>query len=318
MRRGDRIKPRLQRLEGFDEGFGVRANAGKFLQGRHHIESGGVAVGVVSLRQRARFLALSPARNERNQLEQRIRRGRERYFVGQYLAQRLASHGGGVRSAEQGNDLVDMAEIIACENSEGVADDVVEAAAGKVEIDVPGFLFRSGLVEQAPRQERRRRRIVARTARLRGDRRRRCGGRGRRAGCGRRRFFQLLVQRLQHPGGFLAAGHAQIQARFRLARDGLGIVVAVIAALAAILLRHRRHHAPAHRASFGELHAVGDRHGLVVPGRLAVVTVARGPLHHGGALLRRQRRRDHPSTAARRRSRSATSAAPRKTARSRG
>jgi hypothetical protein len=76
-----------------------------------------------------------------------------------------------------------------------------------------------------------------------------------------------------------------------LVGDRVGIVVAIIAALAAILLRHRRHHAPAQRAAFGELHAIGNRHGLVVPGRLAVVAIAAWSLEDGSALLCRQRRR---------------------------
>ena len=92
-----------------------------------------------------------------------------------------------------------------------------------------------------------------------------------------RRFLQFLVQRLQHPGGFLAAGDAEIETRLGLAGDRLRIVVAIVAALAAILLRHRRHHAPAQRTAFGELHAVGNRHGLVVPRRFAVVAIAGRP-----------------------------------------
>jgi hypothetical protein len=99
------------------------------------------------------------------------------------------------------------------------------------------------------------------------------------------------VQRLQHPGGFLAAGDAQIEARFGPVRNSVRIVVAIVAALAAILLRHRRHHAPAQRAALRKLHAIGDRHGLVVPGRLAVIAIAGRALQNSGALLRRQWRR---------------------------
>ena len=150
---------------------------------------------------------------------------------------------------------------------------------------------------------------------LRCDRRRRGDGAAASRWRRRRRLLQLLVQRLQHPRGFLAAGDAEIEARFGLAGDRVGIVVAIIAALAAILLRHRRHHAPPQRPAFGKLHAIGDRHGLVVPRRFAVVAIAAG-LKHRRALLRRQRRRRRRSTAARRRSRSARSAALRKTARS--
>ena len=82
------------------------------------------------------------------------------------------------------------------------------------------------------------------------------------------------MQRLQHPGSFLAAGNAETEARFRLARDGIGIVVAIVTALATILLAHRRHHAAGQRPALGKLHALGEWHGLVVPGRLAIVAVA--------------------------------------------
>ena len=34
---------------------------------------------------------------------------------------------GGMRGAEQGDDLIDMAEIVAGEDAEGIADDIVEA-----------------------------------------------------------------------------------------------------------------------------------------------------------------------------------------------
>jgi hypothetical protein len=66
--------------------------------------------------------------------------------------------------------------------------------------------------------------------------------------------------------------------------------MAVVTALAAILLRHRRHHPAPQRPPFGERHALRQRHGLVMPRRFAVIAVAGGFLHHRGALLRRQRR----------------------------
>ena len=155
---------------------------------------------------------------------------------------------------------------------------------------MPGFLLGAGLVEQAARHEGRGNRIVARAAGLTGD-----DGRGTLRGAAvprrsRRRVFQFLVQRLQHAGGFLAAGHAEVEPRFALACDRVGIIVAIIAALAAILLRHRGHHPPPQRPAFGKLHAVGDRHGLVVPRRFTIVAVP-AALQQGRALLRRQRHR---------------------------
>src|SRR6478736_5988580 len=57
MRRRDRIKSRLQRLERLDKGLGVRTHAGEFLQHRHHVERRRIAVGILALRQRPRLLA---------------------------------------------------------------------------------------------------------------------------------------------------------------------------------------------------------------------------------------------------------------------
>src|SRR5262249_7233616 len=75
---------------------------------------------------------------------------------------------------------------------------------------------------------------------------------------------------------------------FASARDRVGIVAAIVAALAAILLRHRRHHPPPQGTAFGELHALRNRHGLVMPGCFTIVAVAGGSAHSPG-LLRRQR-----------------------------
>ena len=169
VRRRDRIEPRLQRLQRLDKGLGMRAHAGEFLQHRHHVERRRIAVGILALRQRPRLLALRAAGDEGDQFEQRVRRRRQRDVVDQDLAQRLAVHFGGVRGAEQRDDLVDQAEIVAGENAEGIADDIVEAATGQIELDVPGFLFRSLLVQEAARQEGCRDRIVARAAGLRHD-----------------------------------------------------------------------------------------------------------------------------------------------------
>ncbi len=83
-----------------------------------------------------------------------------------------------MRRAEQGDDLVDQSEIVAGKNAEGIADDIIEPATGKIELDMPGFLFRTLLVEQAARQERRGDRIVAGAAGLGYDGRRRRGGSG--------------------------------------------------------------------------------------------------------------------------------------------
>ena len=67
-------------------------------------------------------------------------------------------------SAEQGNDLIDIAEIVAGEDTKRISDDIVEAAARQIEVDMPGFLFRTRLVEETPGHKGRLDRIFARAA----------------------------------------------------------------------------------------------------------------------------------------------------------
>jgi len=71
----------------------------------------------------------------------------------------------------------------------------------------------------------------------------------------RRRLVQFLMQGLQHPGGFLAAGNAQIEPRFGLAGDRIGIVVAIVAGTGRNPAAPSRPSSAAARAAFGELHA---------------------------------------------------------------
>ena len=51
------------------------------------------------------------------------------------------------------NHGVDQRRVVGREDAEAVADHVVEAAVGEIELDVPGFLVRARLVEAAARQE---------------------------------------------------------------------------------------------------------------------------------------------------------------------
>jgi hypothetical protein len=100
------------------------------------------------------------------------------------------------------------------------------------------------------------------------------------------RLPKLFIKRLEHSRGFFAARNAQIEPRFGLVGNHLGIVMAVVAALAAILLRHRRHHLAADRTALSKFHAFGDRHGLVVPRRFAIIAIAGSAVHDSCALLR--------------------------------
>ena len=150
----------------------MRTHLREFLQRRHHVQRRCIAIGILALRQRPRLLALGAAGEIGEQLEQAVRRGRQRHVLDQDLAQRLAAHGSGMRGAEQRDDLVDEAEIVLGKDAEGIADDIVEAACLEIEVDMPGLLLRSLLVEEAPRHEVRRHRIFAGTAGFGDDRRR--------------------------------------------------------------------------------------------------------------------------------------------------
>ncbi len=186
------------------------------------------------------------------------------------------------------------ARIIARIDAERIPRHIGKAAAGEVELDVIGLLLGALLVQQTARQEGGFRRVFPCTSgRDRHRRRGSCAGRWRCCSCGRlggRRLVQLLEELLEHPRRLLAAGGAEVEAGLALVGDGVGIVGAIVAALAAILLRHGRHHAAAERPALREVHTVGDPHRRIVPGRLAVVAVATR-CKHRGILGRRERGR---------------------------
>ena len=210
------------------------------------------------------------------------------------------------RRVERGDHRLDQCGLVGRVNAETVADHVIEPAFGQIEFDMPGFLFRAFFVEATAREESGGDRIVARAA-----------GRGNRRGHGlrlrrRRRSAELGIEILQHAGGVLAARHAQVQPLFLFGEQRIGVVLAVITALTAILLRHRRHHAARQRLAVGELHAVGERHRRVVPGRAVVFFRGRDD---PGQELRQPRRSSAASRSPRARScrrtgRSTTCAAP--------
>ncbi len=170
-------------------------------------------------------------------------------------------------------------------HAERIADGVVDAALRQIDIDVPGLFLRTRLVEPGARDE-------CRLGRMVSCRYRRGGRVGGRSGYGRRRFggrrdgAELGVERLEHARGVFAAGHAQVQPLLVFQDDGVGVVLAIVAALAAILLAHGRHEPPPQRPAFGKLHALAERHGGIVPGRLPVVAVVE-------RAARRRRARPH-------------------------
>ena len=181
----------------------------------------------------------------------------------QHVAQGPAAHLGGVRRAEHGDGLVDEPEPVLGEDAEGIADRVVEPGFAEVELDVPDVLVRLRGVEPAAGEKDRLGRVFARAS---GRARRRCGRDRSGARLGRRfrgrrglGLVQFLGKLLDQPRGFLAAGRAQVQALLFLQDDRVGVIGAVVAALAAILLRHRGHEARGERLARGERHALVER-----------------------------------------------------------
>ena len=188
----------------------------EFLDRRQHVERRGVAIGILAVRQRLGLLPPLAAGDVGEELEQHVGRRAERHVVDQHVAQRAAADRMVGRCTERGDHRIGQRRIVGREQAEGVADGVVDARAGEIELDVPGFLFGARLVEARAREECRLNGIVARTSRSGGGA---AAGAAEAAAAGVVDDFvvvgdelaKLLEQRLEHPGGFLAAGHAEIQ-----------------------------------------------------------------------------------------------------------
>ena len=90
--------------------------------------------------------------------------GDERHAVDQHVTQRPAADRKIRGRVERAQNGVDQRRIVVRIKPEGVADLVVEPAAGEVELDVPGFLLRARLVEQRARDEGGFDRVVTRAA----------------------------------------------------------------------------------------------------------------------------------------------------------
>ena len=89
----------------------------------------------------------------------------------------------------------------------------------------------------------------------------------------------------------LPPGTHRFRRSFLLDEDRVRIVFAVVAALPAILLRHRCHHAARQRLALGKLHAVDERHRRIVPGGAVINFGGRSQSDTGHKLrdlLRRQ------------------------------
>ena len=227
-----------------------------------------IAVRILAGRQRLRLSSPLAAGDVGEQLEQHVGRRRQRHAVSQHLAQRAAADRKIRRRIERLDDGVDQRRIVCRKEPERIADRVVESAFRQDRTRDARFPFREpGLLSRV------RERNVASTGLSRDGRRTAWG-------CWRRRSRRRMPA-VRRPARSRFPRYSVLSMRavslppgtHRFSRSSLpetdrtGIVLAVVAALAAILLRHRRHHAPAQRPAFGKLHALGHRQGLVVPGR---------------------------------------------------
>ena len=179
-----------------------------------------------------------------------------------------------MRGADHGDDLIDEAEIILGEDAEGFAGLVVEPASERSNSTCQVAFSDPSLF----RRRRDKNAAVVGASRERPG----CALRGTasglasaKAGVGDRGLSISSTSVFQHARGFLAAGRAEIEPLLLREAMALRIILAIIAALAAILLRHRGHHAPPQRTAFRELHALGKRKRLIVPGRFAIVAICR-------------------------------------------
>src|ERR1043166_1704787 len=147
-RRGDGIKPRLQRIEGFDEGFRVGPHAAEFFQRGKHVERLRVAVRIAALGERVRLLPALAAREIGDELEQHVGRRRERHAVGKHLAQRAPADGEVRRRVDRFEHRLDQSKIVGREEAQAITNRVFEPGGADVELDMPGFLARARLVEK--------------------------------------------------------------------------------------------------------------------------------------------------------------------------
>jgi hypothetical protein len=189
MRRGNRIDAGLQRIERFNEGFGVRPDAGEFVQRCQHVERCGIAIGIFAGRKALGLLPPIAAGQVGDEFEQHVGRRRKRDAVGEFLAEGAVADRKVLRHVECRQHARDEIMIVGRENAEGIADDIIEIGASEIDVDMPGFFFRTGLVEPAAREEGGVHGIVA--------------GAAGRSGVGRLRLSLggLRLRRLGHQGG---------------------------------------------------------------------------------------------------------------------
>ena len=129
----------------------MRAGAAEFLQNREYIKLCRIAIGVVALRQRARFFPRGSAGDVGDQFKQRIRRHAQRYVFAQDIPQGASAQGHRVGGSQHGDDLVDIAGIVFGKHAETVADRVFKTGFGEIKLDMPGVFFRAVCIQLSTR-----------------------------------------------------------------------------------------------------------------------------------------------------------------------
>ena len=232
----------------------------------------------------------------RDELEQHVGRRRQRCAAGELFAQRSIADRKIRRRVDRGDHRLHQIRIVGGNYAEGIARRRNRDRCRRDRYRYAKFPFASLACSSAGATGTSQRpdcRAIGRAARpVRAPARGIAAGR--RAGSARRRALKLGIKLLEHASGFLAARHAKIETLLRLREQSRRIVLAIVAALAAILLRHRRHQPARQRPPLGERHAIRQRHRRIVPG-CAVVNLdgfrRRGIANKAGQAASPRRRR---------------------------
>ena len=256
---------------------------GKFFQRSEDVQRCGIAIGILAGRERLRLLPFLATGEIGDQLEQRVRRGAEREGVREHVTERSVADAVVGRCTERGDHRSNERRIVRadtprtscrpCSRSRSPSDRSRRATSLS---PIPAC---SSACAKGTRP---RRRANSRVTPAAGATTGAIFAAGAAAGAPSSSSYSVFSMRaVSLPPG---------TQRFRRAsfsrEQHIRIVGAIVAALAAILLRHRGHHPATQRTPFGELHAFGKRDRLIVPWRVAIV-FGRGR----GACTRQRERR---------------------------
>src|SRR5262249_59783912 len=124
-----------------------------FLDRGENVERGGVTVWVLAGGKRLRLLPPLAAGDVGEQLKQHVRSGPEGDAVDEHIAQHPSADREIRRRLQRGNDGVDQRRVLARKYAEGVADRILDAAPGQIELNMPSLFPGAGLVEARARQK---------------------------------------------------------------------------------------------------------------------------------------------------------------------